>query len=118
MSVTSSASSSNSLGNLLRVRQNLSPLADQALAFVVDRLHAEVTHVYFNQVDVLLQKHLEYHRQAPRSGRAGVLVCEEPSTLALQLVHLEAEVHVCASSRKLFLDNLRVALGRVECLQS
>ena len=42
---------------------------------------------------------------------------EESAVLALDLVHLEAELHVGSASGQLALDDLRVSLGGVEPLQ-
>ena len=41
---------------------------------------------------------------------------EESAVLALELVHLEAELHVGSAGGQLALDDLRVSLGGVEPL--
>ena len=45
-------------------------------------------------------------------------MCKVSSASSLELIHLEATLHVAASGRQLLLDNCWVTLRRVELLQS
>ena len=47
-----------------------------------------------------------------------MLVREEKHVIALELVHVETKLHVRAARRQFRFNNLRVALGGIELLQS